>query len=84
VDPRAGLDDVEKRKFLNLSGLELPTPRSSSRYPVAILTTLSRLQNFKIFKYIKICISMNKIYFKIIIIFVKVILLHTEYFLWVG
>jgi hypothetical protein len=23
VDPRAGLDDVEKRKFLNLSGLEL-------------------------------------------------------------
>jgi hypothetical protein len=23
VDPRAGLDDVEKRKFLNLPGLEL-------------------------------------------------------------
>jgi hypothetical protein len=23
VDPRAGLDDVEKRKFLTLSGLEL-------------------------------------------------------------
>jgi hypothetical protein len=24
VDPRAGLDDVEKRKFLTLPGLELP------------------------------------------------------------
>jgi hypothetical protein len=23
VDPRTGLDDVEKRKFLNLQGLEL-------------------------------------------------------------
>jgi hypothetical protein len=26
VDPRAGLDDVEKRKFLTLTGLELQTP----------------------------------------------------------
>jgi hypothetical protein len=32
VDSRAGLDDVEKRKFLTLPGLELrpPPPRSSS------------------------------------------------------
>jgi hypothetical protein len=29
VDPRAGLDDVEKRKFLTLPGLEL-RPLSSS------------------------------------------------------
>jgi hypothetical protein len=26
VDPRAGLDDVEKRKFLTLLGLELRDP----------------------------------------------------------
>jgi hypothetical protein len=25
VDPRSGVDDVEKRKFLTLSGLELRT-----------------------------------------------------------
>jgi hypothetical protein len=30
VGPRAGLDDVETRKFLTLPGLETPTPRSSS------------------------------------------------------
>jgi hypothetical protein len=29
VDPRAGLDDVEKRKFFTLPGLKTPTPRSS-------------------------------------------------------
>jgi hypothetical protein len=43
VDPRAGLDDVEKREFLPLPGLELrtpPTPRSSSLKPVAIPPTL--------------------------------------------
>jgi hypothetical protein len=36
VDPRAGLDDVEKRKFLTLAGLELRSPgrpaRSQSLY----------------------------------------------------
>jgi hypothetical protein len=32
VDPRAGLDDFEKRKFLTLPGLEL---RPLSRPPVA-------------------------------------------------
>jgi hypothetical protein len=36
VDPRAGLDDVENRKFLTLPGLELPTlghlARSQSLY----------------------------------------------------
>jgi hypothetical protein len=45
VDPRAGLDDVEKRKFLTLSGLELRplhrTARSQSlyrlRYPRFVL-----------------------------------------------
>jgi hypothetical protein len=30
VDPRAGMDDVEKRKFLTLPGLELRPLRSSS------------------------------------------------------
>jgi hypothetical protein len=30
VDPRAGLDDVEKRKFPTLPGLVLLTSRSSS------------------------------------------------------
>jgi hypothetical protein len=30
VDPRAGLEDVEERKFLTLLGLELRPPRSSS------------------------------------------------------
>jgi hypothetical protein len=34
VGPRAGLDDVKKRKFLTLPGIRTPTPRSSvaSRY----------------------------------------------------
>jgi hypothetical protein len=35
VDPRAGLDDMEKQKFFILPGLELP--------PVAIPTELSGL-----------------------------------------
>jgi hypothetical protein len=30
VDPRAGVDDVDKRTFLTLLGLELRPPRSSS------------------------------------------------------
>jgi hypothetical protein len=30
ADPRAGLDDVNKRKFFTLTGLELPTPQSPS------------------------------------------------------
>jgi hypothetical protein len=42
VGPRAGLDDVEKRKFLTLPGLEL---RPLGR-PVAITTALSRLALF--------------------------------------
>jgi hypothetical protein len=43
VDPRADLDDMEKRKFLTLPGLGTPTPWSSIPYPVAIPTELSRL-----------------------------------------
>jgi hypothetical protein len=31
VDPRAGLDDVEKRKFLTLPGLELRPLRRPAR-----------------------------------------------------
>jgi hypothetical protein len=31
VDPRVGLDDVKKRKFLTLPGLELRTPDRSAR-----------------------------------------------------
>jgi hypothetical protein len=38
VDPRAGLDDKKKRKFLTVYGFEL---RPLGR-PVALLTTLSR------------------------------------------
>jgi hypothetical protein len=35
VNPRAGLDDVEKRKFLTLSGLEPDRPaHSQSLYPL--------------------------------------------------
>jgi hypothetical protein len=30
VDPRASMDDVEKRKFLTQRGLELENPRPSS------------------------------------------------------
>jgi hypothetical protein len=43
VDPRAGPDDVEKRKFLTLPGHELPNPGSSSPQSVTIPTTLSQL-----------------------------------------
>jgi hypothetical protein len=42
VDPRAGLDDVDKRKFLTLQGLELLLGR-----PVAIPTELFRLTAVK-------------------------------------
>jgi hypothetical protein len=38
VGPRAGLNDVEKRKFLTLPELELRPPLSSSPWPVAIPT----------------------------------------------
>jgi hypothetical protein len=31
VDPRAGMDDVEKRKFLTLPGLELRSLRRAAR-----------------------------------------------------
>jgi hypothetical protein len=40
VDPRAGLDDVEKKKFLTLLGLELdlsviqPIPSSYTNYAI--------------------------------------------------
>jgi hypothetical protein len=45
VDPRVGLDNVEKRKFLTLPGLELrPLGRSTSRYTdYAIPLTLKQL-----------------------------------------
>jgi hypothetical protein len=43
VDPRAGMDGLEKRKFLHPPGLGTPTPRSSSPPPVVIPTTLSQL-----------------------------------------
>jgi hypothetical protein len=39
VHPRVGLDDVEKKKFLTLQGVEL----RPLGYPAAILTALSRL-----------------------------------------
>jgi hypothetical protein len=43
VDPRDGRDDVENRTFLTLQEIELRHHWSSSPYPVAIPTTLSRL-----------------------------------------
>jgi hypothetical protein len=43
VCPRDGPDDVEKRKILYPTGTRTPTPQSSSPYPVAIPTELSRL-----------------------------------------
>jgi hypothetical protein len=42
MGPRTGLNDMEKRKFLPLPGLELPTPRSSSP-SVTIPTELTNL-----------------------------------------
>jgi hypothetical protein len=48
VDPRAGLDDVEKRKFLTLPGLELRPlgrpARSQSLYRLIVLLMLGRLK----------------------------------------
>jgi hypothetical protein len=41
VDPRAALDDVEKRTFLTLSGLEL----RPLGHPACIPTELSRSEN---------------------------------------
>jgi hypothetical protein len=49
VDPRAGLDDVEKRKFLTLPGLRTPTTQLSSLQPVTIPTMLFRLSKVKIY-----------------------------------
>jgi hypothetical protein len=45
VGPRAGLDAVEKRRFLTLPGLELwpLSPAARIQYPVSISTVLSRL-----------------------------------------
>jgi hypothetical protein len=61
VGPRAGLDDVETRKFLTLPGIEPRTPRSSSLYPVAIPTGLSRLltYNYNKIKFIFLILSLN-------------------------
>jgi hypothetical protein len=39
VDPRAGLDDVEKRKFLTLSGLELRPLGRPARTAFRVLPT---------------------------------------------
>jgi hypothetical protein len=47
VGPRAGLDDVEKRKFLTLPGLELrPLARPAGSQSLAIPTELSRVQSY--------------------------------------
>jgi hypothetical protein len=48
VDPRAGLDDLEKRKFLTLSGLELQPSVAqpvASRYPGYSTRVLESLKN---------------------------------------
>jgi hypothetical protein len=51
VDHRTGLDDVENRKFLTLPGLELRSPGSPARKPVATPTALSRLPNIIVLIY---------------------------------
>jgi hypothetical protein len=43
-DKRLGLDNVERRKFLPLTGTKIPTYRPFSPLPVAIPTVLSRLR----------------------------------------
>jgi hypothetical protein len=43
VDPRTGLDDVEKRKFLTLPGQELWSLSRPARSQSLTLTALSRL-----------------------------------------
>jgi hypothetical protein len=43
VDTRVSLDDVEKRNFLIIPGLELQPVGRPARYPVAVPTALSRL-----------------------------------------
>jgi hypothetical protein len=45
VGPKACLNDVQKRNFLNLLGLELGPLIRSTRNAVAIPTELSRLQS---------------------------------------
>jgi hypothetical protein len=46
VDLRAGMDDLEKRKFLTLPGVELRSLGRPARRFVAIPTMLSRLLLF--------------------------------------
>jgi hypothetical protein len=48
VAPRAGLDDVEKRKFLTILGLELRLLGRPARSIVAIPTELSRNLTWKV------------------------------------
>jgi hypothetical protein len=50
VDPRTGLDVVEKRKFLTLPGLEL-RPLGRPAHIVAIPTALSRLLEIRVMKW---------------------------------
>jgi hypothetical protein len=64
MDPRAGLDDLKKRKFLTLSGLGTPTHRSSSPSPVTIPTELSQLSVSPV--YSKICTQMCSVKFSLI------------------
>jgi hypothetical protein len=47
VGARTDWNDVEKKKIFLLSGIPTLNPRSSSPYPVAILTALSRLLTMK-------------------------------------
>jgi hypothetical protein len=45
VDPRVGLDEVEKRKFLILPGLELrPLGRPASRYSNYVILRPPRIE----------------------------------------
>jgi hypothetical protein len=55
VGPRTGLDDVEKRKFLTLPGLELRTlgrpARSQSLYRLSVPGSILPISTLEIFGY---------------------------------
>jgi hypothetical protein len=50
VDPRAGLDDLEKRKFLTLRGLELrPLGRPARSQSLSFITVCSLVGDYETF-----------------------------------
>jgi hypothetical protein len=62
VGPRVGLDDVEKRKFLTLPGLEMrPRPRparSQSLYRLPALKTVRIILKIKATYFALLCVTL--------------------------